>query len=532
MINSIPIARLLLLVQKRLKFYVDSVFLYAILSSIGAIMEFSMDEELLAGLPRYEGGVMSTRLYDAGLGLHSMYNDGLVNAFECPGPEVGKLENMDYFQYFGYQADKTYEAGKPNRITFSNGRSSFIVTQDGKYMSMQQSRCSYEPYDKPSLQRTVTATDGKAFMAYLEGLEALGYKRTWENHLEGNDFYEMEKDTRIIHCAFMGRLGIARFTDVRTGCSIAGFGSEPSEGTLELCQFGLHYGYNRPLQCIDCGMLYILKLPDNSLFIIDGGQLEQATQASMKEAIRVMRRMSRAPEGKRIPIPGWFCTHAHNDHMDMLSRLMMSYHQELDIQRVLFSFPSSKSFKIAFQAYILMERIIQFYPEASYLKVQSGHSFQLASVRFDVLQTHGDSTGEHGDETIGRFNDTSAVLKISYDGASFLVLGDIDNSAQRILLSSYTDKTLHCTVIQAAHHLINKLDQLYAVARPYAALVPQSLHVAIFSNEKFAGLLRSVPLERQYYGSCSTDIFRLAAGRIELLERFPVEGGEFDFSVI
>ena len=73
-------------------------------------MEFSMDEELLAGLPRYDGGVMSTRLYDAGLGLHSMYNDGLVNAFECPGPEVGKLEYkltsnccicfINYFSFF------------------------------------------------------------------------------------------------------------------------------------------------------------------------------------------------------------------------------------------------------------------------------------------------------------------------------------------------------------------------------------------------------------------------------------------------
>ena len=31
---------------------------------------------------------------------------------------------------------------------------------------------------------------------------------------------------------------------------------------------------------IDCGMLYIVRLPDRSLFLVDGGEMEQATEAA------------------------------------------------------------------------------------------------------------------------------------------------------------------------------------------------------------------------------------------------------------
>lgn len=243
-----------------------------------------------------------------------------------------------------------------------------------------------------------------------------------------------------------------------------------------------------------------------------------------------MRLMSGAPEGEKLPIAAWFCTHAHDDHMDLFAKLLRFHHDELDVRRAVFNFPANEHYPLPPQAYILMERINAHCPGVRYLKAQTGHCFTLAGVRFEVLMTHGDSTGAAGDEITGCFNDTSTVLKVSYDGVSFLLLGDIDNGAESVLLAHYGADTLHCAVMQAAHHLINRLERLYPVVSPDVALVPQHIRRAIASNEKYQTLLKTVPAQNQYYASCATDIFRISNGALSLIERFPIAGGVFDFS--
>ena len=78
----------------------------------------------------------------------------------------------------------------------------------------------------------------------------------------------------------------------------------------------------------------------------------------------------------------------------------------------------------------LINRIRKYYPDVIYRKLHMGDAFTLADTQFAVLQTHEDSIGAAGNEKIGGFNDTSTVLKISFDGRSFLILGDIDDGRE------------------------------------------------------------------------------------------------------
>ena len=128
-----------------------------------------------------------------------------------------------------------------------------------------------------------------------------------------------------------------------------------------------------------------------------------------------------------------------------------------------------------------------------YLKPHAGQTFTLAGVEFQFLQTHEDSIAQAGNESIGGFNDTSTILKISHDGVSFLILGDINQSAERILLSHYSAETLHATVVQPAHHLYNLLNQLYSVVAPTVALAPVHAQRRWDCTEKYAALARAVP---------------------------------------
>lgn len=64
----------------------------------------------------------------------------------------------------------------------------------------------------------------------------------------------------------------ARFAEDNLSAPIETFGGGEAVpgGTVEVCQFGLYYSYMRLGRSCDCGMLYIIKLPDNSLFLVDG----------------------------------------------------------------------------------------------------------------------------------------------------------------------------------------------------------------------------------------------------------------------
>lgn len=239
------------------------------------------DECLLPGLPPYEGGVTSPAAYNAGVGLNGAYFDGKPHAFEWRWGEEELRAYIERFTYSDYQPDKPFVYGDTLDVTFSNGSSAYRIEKHGARLSiLHQSLSGPSAGDETCTQRTVVRTGAPAFLAYIETLERLGFTVTWRHTIERNLFYELETGTRRIHAALTG--DTARFTDLRAGVSIAGFGDDAAVpgGSLDICQFGLYYAYMRPLTSANCGMLYILKLPDGTLFVVDGGEIEQATDAA------------------------------------------------------------------------------------------------------------------------------------------------------------------------------------------------------------------------------------------------------------
>ncbi len=504
-------------------------------------MVFDHQAHLLPGLPPYIGGRMADACYDAGSGLYAVFNDGKPFAYPADGPWFkGILAQMPYMEHCGFTLSAPVNAEEFS-LTCSNGRSSYTATlQDGLFALIQTQR-AFAKLDDPALLRAVTDTDKTAFAAYLDRLAAEGWRTVWQNQMEENFFLALTKEDRRIYASFYGREGIARFVQDDLGTPIEDFGGGeaiPGE-TVQVCQFGLYYSHMIPGRCSDCGMLYIVKLPDNSLFLVDGGMLEQATEAATAEVMRVMRHMSKVAEVEKIRIAGWFCTHAHDDHSDLFCKLLRKYHDQLDVERIIFNFPASGVWgTLPINADILRERLHLYCPGAKYLKCHTGQSWELAGVRFEVLQTHEDGVTITGQETISfpsggtDFNDSSTVLKITFDGASFLILGDINNASESLLLRHFSVNTLHATMMQAAHHMINNLPELYPVIAPEIALVPRAVFVATDTNTHYTTLLKTIPAQNVYFASCATDVFEARNGHFKLVERFPIEGYLYDGSQI
>lgn len=502
-------------------------------------MSFDLARELLPGLPAYPGGRMSDEVYDAGVGRHGWFMDGAAFTHTFTDRLSDWMAHLPrVLEGCGYAPSAPYGDGEFGPVTFSNGQASYVAQLRDKTFSLRQTSGVYPAdADAPCLLRDVTDTDAAHFQAYVSALEALGWRRAWENTLGANLFCALENGERRVYASCFPGEGTARFVEDNLSAPIETFGGGEAVpgGTVEVCQFGLYYSYMRLGRSCDCGMLYIIKLPDNSLFLVDGGEREQATEAACEAVIQLMHQMSGTQPGQRMRIAGWFCTHAHDDHLDLFAKLLRKYHGEMDVERLIFNFPACSSWLLAPQVSILKERLHRYCPNARYLKCHTGQQFTLAGVRFEILFTHEDHVARSGREALPpqlrEFNDTCTVLKVSYEGASFLVLGDVDQPSSRQLLCHYGPDVLHCTAMQAAHHLINNLPELYAAIAPDMALVPASVCFALDTRPEYTTLCQAVPPQHCYFAGAATDIFRVEAGRFRLVRRCPIEGYIYDGSM-
>lgn len=495
---------------------------------------------LLPGLPAYEGGRVSDAAYRAGVGLHARFNDGKTFTYRRRENDSWIDAQLQRLITGGYAFSAPCEGERFGPLVCRNGYSTFELQRDGDLYTVRQAETAYDAMqDEDVLVRAVTQTSEAAFRRYLRTLEERRFSAVMRREADGNVFCTLTNGEAQVHASFFSRQATARFALDRVSAPIDQFGGgAPLENEpLEICQFGLYYSYMRPGVSADCGMLYIIKLPDRSLFVIDGGEREQATDAACAEVLRVMREMSGAEREAPVRIAGWFCTHAHDDHYDLFAKLLLAYHEQLRVERVLFNFPANEHYLLSLQTYVLLERLHRFCPTALYIKPHTGQRFTLAGVDFDILLTHEDAACVTGSEHFGvpeqrdDFNNTSTVLKLSCGGVSFLVPGDIGSAAADTLLSYYGEQTLRCTAVQAAHHLINRLPRLYAAVRPDIALVPQSVRKALDTNEKYLALLETVPAQHQYYAGSATDVFAAENGRFRLIKRYPIVGGAYDGSL-
>ena len=337
----------------------------------------------------------------------------------------------------------------------------------------------------------ISKTTEKEFEAFLESVSSdqKEYRsdeagRYCSFRLHGELYYAYyifsEHCARIIH-------------DVSSNHIPSSLNAGTAGGRISLYQYSLNYveasvPYAEP-GAMDCGMLYIFRFPDGSLFLIDSAHGMQTTQGSLDGLYAFLRKISGIPEKQKIPVRGWFFTHAHGDHTGMAAaflgetypgiagkQIRRSYAEQLEIQSVLFNFPS---YQIATAGYAADESMAMKdafrnrYPGIPYIKLHTGQSFSLFGMQFEVLYTFEDSVTPEGEWGLTEFNSTSTVLKATYGNTSVLFLADIHRKAEGILMRRYSEKTLASDVVQVAHHCINELD-IYEKIQAEYALVPTS----------------------------------------------------------
>ncbi len=338
----------------------------------------------------------------------------------------------------------------------------------------------------------ISGTKKASYTRYLEKLTAAGFKKVSENTVESNLFAEFtyngqfyyiyytdyNKQVRIILDKSSTKLPSSINTDAAAG------------GTTELYQYSLDYtegtGTYSPDDYwkIDCGMCYIIKFADNSLFIIDGGHERQASDAAMKAFYEFLCSITGTSSTGKLNIVGWFYSHAHGDHVYVGHKFLETYHDKVNVSCTYFNFPSYQVMSSGYDSntFKMKDTLNKYYPNCAHVKLHTGQSFTIQGVRFDVIFTHEDAVSASGTTTISDFNASSTVLKVTMNGASAIFLGDISDVSQSVICSMYTSQTLKCDIVQAAHHCFNNLPTLYPIIAAKYALIPGSEYNSVQGN--------------------------------------------------
>ncbi len=305
-----------------------------------------------------------------------------------------------------------------------------------------------------------------------------------------------------------------------------------SGDTTTMFQFGLmmdkdgiDIAYNGNTR-LNCGHMYFMKLADNSIVVIDGGGIQQMSDSAAVELLRLFREVTGVPEGQKITISCWFISHRHPDHYNGFTRFLMKYHDQLDIDRVLYNIQDTNG-----DIDRIRGLLNGYYKDILYHKPHTGETIRLADVEFETVYTLEDQVSARtGAIASTDFNDTSTVLRIAFDGATMLLLGDASGGAEKILVKNYAKEYLKSDILQVAHHGWNNLSSLYSAVQPIISLYPQSSGGAergLSGNAaKVLDRVKQVSKELYFAGDETVGV-TVVDGKPTVTYRHPVVGTEY-----
>ncbi len=391
--------------------------------------------------------------------------------------------------------------------------------------------------DEDCYLRLVEGTNAEEYRAYIKKLTECGYTKTYENETCGNIYTELSGACRL-YVYYTDTYKQTRIINDRSSVPLSEFSYDTSKESpdAEIYQYALFYDpqNGHSPTTTNCGMLFIVKLADNSLYMYDGGDLLQCSDRSVEGMISFMHRITGTKSGEKIRIAAWHISHAHNDHFCGCAKLINRYHSELNVERFMFNFPSSSVRRPDTHYGEFKDIINKYCQNALFLKLHTGQRIQLANAAFDVLYTCEDAVRADDPNAypLRDYNCTSTIVKMTIANNSIMWLGDTNTETENIVSKVYSPQIWKSDVVQVAHHCFNYLSTLYPLINaPYAMLpnTPFGAHTPE-NLPKLADVLKCLSAPENITYSDVTSGFVFKDGKyIKILEEERV-GNDYDFS--
>lgn len=297
----------------------------------------------------------------------------------------------------------------------------------------------------------VNQVSEQSYINYTEALEQASYALYTSNEIDGFCYRTYTAGDYVLHLSYYSADRELRvLVESLKNTDLPGLESEniytatvPSLAipvSIELsdiCDTKNGTGYN--------GMCYIYRLSDGSFIVYDGGWDVPEQGTRIYDLLRAY-----APDPDHIVIAAWLITHAHADHMGGFINFANRFAdgEKVTVERIICNrisgdFQSqtrltSNVSKLTAAINVCHAKVTQAHP---------GQVFYLRNAKLEILYTLDLYDAEKLDEV----NTSSVVSKLTIEGQSFLMLGDMSYSARVKMMSVYPD-ALKSDVVQLAHH--------------------------------------------------------------------------------
>lgn len=325
----------------------------------------------------------------------------------------------------------------------------------------------------------VTEANATMYANYQKRLESFGfiknyYAKTDKNELVG---YRLGEIFAYIHFApKQGKISV--IWDKSSNCEISDLEIEAQpDGSTTFYQYSLDYtnaAMNYSGTGIDCGMMYIIKLADNSLILMDGGHTRQSSEAALKGITDFLYKITETDKTDPLNIRFWFYTHPDGDHNELTPRLLdymkNKGYKMPNIETLGFNYPSERAngnYTKTEGAYQMIDYMVKNYPNVNYIKLHTGLVFNIGEVKLEVLGSVENMINANGKiDSSYDANDTSMLVRYSFGGISFLMTSDMGThtSMTKKHIDMYSQSFFKSDVLQAAHHGYNRIYDLYRYA--------------------------------------------------------------------
>jgi len=356
----------------------------------------------------------------------------------------------------------------------------------------------------------IADTTANAFAAYLDKVRFAGFSTIQRANWQGVISYQCYKEDVSFYIYFTPSSHTVRIiVDNSKSVPLERFNysyhAEEDEYN-ELYMFGLETS----TWTGSTGHFFFLKLADNSLFVIDGGN---ADQPDIDEFLRIARKATGTPQNQKIRIACWFISHGHNDHTGGVDQILRTYSEQLILERIMYNFNKCGSPLNTCPLF----RYDDIFPDVLYHVPRTGETIQFGNLTADVLYTHEDLLDIHEMEyTSKSHNDSCTVLKLSFDGIHFMLSGDISKNAGAIIMNNCTTEQLKSDIFQIPHHGANNMPDFYECVDAKIALIPTT------PSKCRNNVLETVESTcDEWYSSDETVGIRAENGEAKVFCRFP-----------
>ncbi len=337
-----------------------------------------------------------------------------------------------------------------------------------------------------------SGTTSAEYDTYIQQLKDAGYTETTSHKIGANKYAQYKNSKNLVYVYYTDSQKEVRIIHDKASTPENDFeySYTPKSGdTSTFYQYALmchpqgHGGLLESTGYDNAGLCDVIKLADNSVILIDGGDDYQATDAAVDGLMSFLRTVTGKSSGK-IRIAAIFLTHGHGDHVYLTSKLIKQYSNQLTVERAMYNFRNIGDDEFS----ILGSNLEKKYPDIKFAKLHTGQKIQLANATFEVIYTHEDMVNSKGMTEISDYNNTSTVLKMTMNGKTMMILGDVGGAHGSARTDEYNlwetqlfatfcpsggTNYLKCDAVQVSHHALNAyMNELYKKIDPDMAFIP------------------------------------------------------------